>query len=291
MTAIARKMPWLDRSGRLSPLKTVVFAALFLPGIAAAVSLADGAYGAEPSKQVIHAMGLWTIRLILVALAITPAMQIFKLPRLLIARRMIGVAAFTYALLHFIAYIVQQHFDLAKVASEIWLRFYLAIGFVTLLILLALALTSTDAMIRRMGSRRWALLHKLIYAGGVLAFMHYIIQVKLDVTEPTIFAGLFIWLMLYRGVLWTAGHKRAVQPLTLLALAFAACALTMAGEAGGYTLFTHIDGARVFDANFTFAAGLRPGWYALIFGLIVAGAAFARTQFVPASRRAKTVAA
>jgi sulfoxide reductase heme-binding subunit YedZ len=284
-------MPWLDRSGRFSPLKSVVFASLFLPGIAAAVNLADGAFGAEPSKLVIHAMGLWTIRLILVALAITPAMQIFKLPRLLIVRRMIGVAAFTYALLHFSAYIVQQHFDLSKVASEIWLRFYLTIGFITLLILLALAVTSTDAMIRRMGSRRWTLLHRLIYAAGVLAFIHYIIQVKLDVTEPTIFAGVFIWLMLYRAVLWTLGQKRAVQPLALLVLAFVAGALTMAGEAGGYTLFTHIDGARVFDANFTLAPGLRPGWYALIFGLIVTVAAFVRAQFLPASNRAKAVAA
>lgn len=289
MTASFRKFPWLDRSGRFSPLKTAVFLSLFLPGIAAAINLADGAFGAEPSKLVIHAMGLWTIRLILIALAITPAMQIFKLPRLLIVRRMVGVAAFTYALLHFSAYIVQQHFDLAKVTSEIWLRFYLTIGFVTLLILLALAVTSTDAMIRRMGSRRWTLLHRLIYAAGALAFIHYIIQVKLDVTEPTIFAGIFIWLMLYRAVLWTLGQKRAARPLTLLALAFVAGVLTMAGEAGGYTLFTHIDGARVFDANFTLAAGLRPGWYALIFGLIIACAAFIRAQFLP--NRTKAVVA
>ena len=82
MTAYFRKLPWLDRSGRFSPLKASVFAALFLPGLAAAVNLADGAFMAEPSKQVIHAMGLWTFRLILLALLITPAMQIFKLPRL-----------------------------------------------------------------------------------------------------------------------------------------------------------------------------------------------------------------
>jgi methionine sulfoxide reductase heme-binding subunit len=291
MTAIIRKVQWLDRAGRFSLLKTATFAALFVPGLAAAVDLADGAFGAEPSKQVIHAMGLWTIRLILLALAVTPAMQIFKFPRLLIVRRMIGVAAFTYAALHFSAYIVQQHFNLAKVASEIYLRFYLAIGFATLLILLALAVTSTDAMIRRMGSRRWTLLHKAIYLGGVLAFVHYIVQVKLDVTEPTIFGGIFIWLMLYRVALWTLGQKRAVQPLTLLALAFAAGVLTMAGEAGGYSLFTHIDGSRVFAANFSLAAGLRPGWYALIFGLIVAGAAFARAQFWPLPNRAKPVTA
>jgi sulfoxide reductase heme-binding subunit YedZ len=281
MTARFRKPPWLDRSGRFSPMKAAVFAALFLPGLAAAVDLADGTFGAEPSKQVIHAFGLWTFRLILLALLVTPAMQIFRLPRLLIVRRMIGVAAFVYGALHLCAYVVQQHFDLTKVASEIYLRFYLAIGLTALLILLALAVTSTDAMIRRMGSRNWNWLHRLIYAAAILALIHYVIQVKLDVTEPTIFGGILIWLMLYRVVLWTAGQKRAVQPLTLAALAFASCALTMIGEAGIYSLFTPIDGTRVFDANFSLIAGLRPGWYALVFGSAVAIAATARSRFVP----------
>lgn len=278
MTALSRKLPWFDRSGRFSPLKTIVFAALFLPGIAALINLANGAYGAEPAKEVIHAMGLWTFRLILIALLVTPAMQIFKLPRLLIVRRMIGVAAFVYGALHFSAYVVQQHFDFAKVGSEIYLRFYLAIGLMVLLILFALAATSTDAMIRRMGSRNWARLHKFIYAGTILALIHYIIQVKLDVTEPTIFGGFLVWLMLYRVTLWTLGQKRAVQPAMLFAIAILSGALTMAGEAAIFSLFTPLDGARVFDANFSLIAGLRPGWYALIFGLVIALAAFAKTR-------------
>ena len=286
MTALSRKLPWLDRAGRFSPLKASVFAALFLPGLAAAVNLADGTFGAEPSKQVIHAFGLWTFRLILLALLITPAMQIFKFPRLLIVRRMIGVAAFVYGALHLCAYIVQQHFDLTKVASEIYLRFYLAIGLSALLILLALAVTSTDAMIRRMGSRNWNLLHRLVYAAAILALIHYVIQAKLDVTEPTIFGGILIWLMLYRVVLWTAGARRAVQPLTLFVLAIASAALTMIGEAGIYSLFTPIDGARVFDANFTLIAGLRPGWYALAFGLALAIVAVVRGYLIPVRRGA-----
>ena len=281
-----RKLPWLDRAGRFSPLKAAVFAGLFLPGLAAAVDLADGTFGAEPSKQVIHAFGLWTFRLILLALLITPAMQIFKFPKLLIVRRMIGVGAFVYGALHLSAYVVQQHFDLAKVASEIYLRFYLAIGLSALLILLALAVTSTDAMIRRMGSRNWNWLHRLVYAAAILALIHYVIQSKLDVTEPTIFGGILIWLMLYRAVLWTAGVKRAAQPLTLFALAIASCALTMTGEAAIYSLFTPIDGGRVFDANFSLIAGLRPGWYALLFGLAIAIAARARAYVSPIRRAA-----
>ena len=279
-----KKLPWFDRSGRFSLMKTAVFAGLFLPGLVAAVNLADGTFGAEPSKQVIHALGLWTFRLMLIALLITPAMQIFKLPRLLIVRRMIGVAAFVYGTLHLSAYVVQQHFDFAKVGSEIYLRFYLAIGLGALLILLALAITSTDAMIRRMGSRNWTRLHRLVYIAAIFALIHYVIQSKLDVTEPTIFGGILIWLMLYRVVLWSAGVKRAANPLTLVALAIASAALAMFGEAAIFTLFTPIDGTRVFDANFSLDVGLRPGWYALAFGLTLALMA-ALKQIAPQAQR------
>jgi sulfoxide reductase heme-binding subunit YedZ len=150
-----RKAPWRDRAGRFAPLKALVFAGLFAPAVVAAIHLADGTFAAEPAKETIHALGLWTIRLIFLALAITPAMQIFRYPKLVTVRRMIGVAAFAYAIAHLCAYVVQQNFDLAKVASEIVLRFYLAIGIATLLILAALAATSTDAMVKRMGAKRW----------------------------------------------------------------------------------------------------------------------------------------
>jgi len=284
------KAPWLDRGGRFVPLKALTFAALFAPAAAAAINLLDGSFAAEPAKQVIHALGLWTFRLILLALAVTPAVQIFRYPKLLTLRRMIGVGAFAYALAHLCAYVVQQNFDLAKVASEIALRFYLAIGFSVLLILAALAATSTDAMIRRLGAKRWNALHRMVYAGAALALVHYFIQAKLVVTEPTVFAGLFLWLMGYRAVAWRAGQRVAVRPLVLGALAIAATALTMIGEAAGYTLLTPVDGSQVLSANLTLAAGLRPGWYVLIFGMAVTVAAFVRGRFVPAPRRASAVA-
>jgi sulfoxide reductase heme-binding subunit YedZ len=291
MSSRPRKAPWLDRAGRLSLLKTVVFVALFAPGAAAAVDLADGAFMAEPAKQVVHALGLWAVRLILLSLLVTPAMQIFRLPKLLLVRRMIGVAAFTYAFAHLVAYVAMENFDLAKVASEIWLRFYLTIGFVALLMLTALAATSTDAMIRRMGARRWQLLHRLVYVIGVLALVHYFIQAKLVVTEPTIFTGLFLWLMAYRFIMWRSGARVVAQPAALLGLALAASALTMGGEALGYTLLTPVDGMKVFQANFTFIAGIRPGWYVLMVGVAIALAAVVRGWVSPAPQRRATVAA
>lgn len=290
MTAMIAKAPWNDRAGRFSWLKTIVFTGLFAPALFAFVQLLDGSVAAEPAKETVHTLGLWTFRLILLALAITPAMQIFRLPKLLTVRRMIGVAAFAYAAAHLAGYVVMENFDLAKVAGEIVLRFYLTIGLAGLLILAALAATSTDAAIRKMGARRWALLHRLVYIAGVLGLIHYFIQAKLVVTEPTIFAGLFIWLMAYRAVLWKFGMRVAPRPSVLLGLAVAASALTMAGEAAGYTLFTPVDGMMVFDANFTFVAGVRPGWWVLIAGVAVSAAALLRGWIAPLPKRAVAAA-
>ena len=184
--------PWNDYSGRLSPLKLVVFVALFVPAGWVAFAYGFGLLGARPLNEAIHQIGLWTIRLIFLALAVTPLRQILQWPRLILVRRMIGVAAFAYVLIHFSLYTASEAFDLAKVASEIVLRFYLTIGFAALLGLAALAATSTDGMVRRLGGKRWQLLHRLVYAIGVLAVIHYCFQSKLDRWEPTIMAGLLV---------------------------------------------------------------------------------------------------
>ena len=184
--------PWTDRSGRLSLLKVSVFAGLFGPAIWTFYRLMAGFYMAEPAKSVNHELGLWAFRLLLLSLAITPAMQIFRLPRLIIIRRMVGVAAFAYAFSHICAYTAMENFHIGKVISEIFARFYLTIGFAGLLILGVLTATSVDAAVRKMGTRAWLRLHRLVYLATVLALIHYFIQSKLVVTEPTIFAGLFV---------------------------------------------------------------------------------------------------
>ncbi len=278
--------PWRDRAGRVSTLKAVVFAGLVLPALATLIQLLNGDFMAEPAKQVVHALGLWTFRLILLSLAVTPAMQIFRWPRLILVRRMIGVAAFAYVSAHLIGYAAMENFDLAKVGSEIVTRIYLIIGLSALLILAALAATSTDAMVRRMGAKRWALLHRAVYVAGVLGTIHYFMQTKLVVTEPTIFAGFFVWLMVYRALLWSFGMRVVTRASVLAGIAVAAAALTMAGEALGYTLFTPVNGMMVFDANFTFVAGIRPGWWVLAFGIGVTAVALLRGWIAPLPKRA-----
>lgn len=251
-------MPWLDRGGRFAPLKTIVFLALFVPGLDIAWDYQTGALGPRYLNEIIHATGLWAIRLLLLSLAVTPIRQILRRPELVTIRRMIGVASFVYALIHFLFFIVDSNFRAGFIVQEIALRLYLTIGFVTFVILLALALTSTDAMVRRLGGKRWQQLHWAAYPAGALALAHHVMQTKLNVSEATFYAGMFVWLMGYR--LLARGSMPSLPKLALLAVGVAA--LTVAGEAAGYGLFTGIPWRRVLEANWVLI-GERPGWVVL----------------------------
>src|SRR5262245_30119856 len=121
-------LPWLDRAGRFSPLKSVVLALLCAPGLWLAWRLAAGQLGPRPINEVILQTGLWTIRLLLVTLAITPLRQLLRWPQLVSVRRMIGVAAFAYGAAHLTAFAADQAFHLGVVVTEIVSRFYLTIG-------------------------------------------------------------------------------------------------------------------------------------------------------------------
>ena len=192
-------VPWRDRRGRLLPFKAAVLAAVFVPGLLTAFWLADGDLGARPVIEAIHETGLWAVRFLLIALAVTPLRAALDWGKLLLVRRMLGLTALAYAVAHFSLYIVDEGGNLLLVASEIVHRFYLTIGFVVLLGLIALGATSTDAAIRRMG-RWWKRLHRLSYPLGVLALLHYFIQSKANVSEPVFVAGLYVWLMLWRAL-------------------------------------------------------------------------------------------
>jgi sulfoxide reductase heme-binding subunit YedZ len=164
-------------------------------------------------------------------------------------------------------------FDLWKVATEIVLRLYLTIGFIALAGLVALAATSTDAMVRRLGSARWQRLHQLVYAIALLALIHFFQQTKADVWVPTFTAGLFVWLMGYRLMMrWRVmrSHNGAPTALALLVLAVAAAALVIAGEAVGIGLYYNVSPLLVLQSAFEFDLEMiRPGWLVLVAGLCV----------------------
>jgi sulfoxide reductase heme-binding subunit YedZ len=277
------KYPWNDYSGKLSPLKLSVFVALFLPASWTAIAFVTGNLGARPLTEAIHQQGLWTIRLILVALAITPLKAILQWQRLILVRRMVGVAAFAYVMLHFSLYTVDQNFNLVTVASEIVKRIYLTIGFTALVGLATLAATSTDAMVRRLG-RKWQALHRLVYVICVLGLIHYSMQSKLEQWEPTIADGIFVWLMGYR-LLASKFAVRGRLPLGWIAgLGVIATVLTGLGEA---LYFYHAFGVgpeRVLGADFSLQTGVRPAVIVFAFSLIVLAAGLLCTRLAPPPR-------
>ncbi|WP_040620528.1 sulfite oxidase heme-binding subunit YedZ [Rhodovulum sp. PH10] len=264
-------MPFLrERNGRWSMPKIVAFGLVLLPALWLAVRAAAGDLGPRPWEEAIHATGSWAVRFLLLSLAVTPARQVFSAPKLILTRRIVGVAVFCYAALHLALYVGDQKLDVVKVASEIALRIYLTIGFVALLGLLALAVTSTDAMVRKLGQRRWQMLHRLAYPIAMLAILHFLMQTKLDVTESMTMAGFLAWLLLYRLAHRFLGDLGAGR---LAALGVVAACATAAGEAAWYGLTTGVPASLVLAANLDPALALRPAARVLITGLGVALAA------------------
>src|SRR5215471_3004178 len=275
-------MPFLrERSGRWSLVKTVAFTASILPALWIGYQAATGDLGARPVTEAIHQAGDWTLRLLLLTLAVTPAQRVLHYPRIAPARRILGVACACYAGLHLSLYALDQHFDLFKVASEIVLRIYLLIGALALTGLIALAATSTDAAISRLGPGRWNSLHRLVYGIALLAIVHFFIQSKLETYQPVLMAGFLIWLLAYRFLYRRNGE---ITPLHLLMLAIAVAAVTAVSEAMLYTFTSGVDGRLVLLAHFDIDMEVRPAWWVLAAGLTVAALAFWRQK--PARQRA-----
>jgi methionine sulfoxide reductase heme-binding subunit len=184
--------------------------------------------------------------------------------------------------LHLTLYVVQEKLDLAKVASEIVLRVYLTVGFVTLIGLMILAITSTDGMVKRLGGSRWQALHRIVYGLAVLAVAHFLMQTKLDVSQSMMMAGFLVWLLAYRLARHILGE---IGPWRLAVLAFLAAAATAVGEAAWYGISTGVDAKRVLAANLDIAYGLRPAVWVLVVGLAIGGAAILRALTTTPTRR------
>lgn len=273
LTSLIPYTPWTDRRGQLSWLRLAVFAGLLLPACRIVFDQAFGPVLAEPYEAALHSAGDWAVRFLLLTLAVTPARRIFAWNRVAGVRRMTGVAVLAYALLHLGLYAAQEQWNLLKVASEIAQRFYLTIGFAALIGLSVLGATSFDAAIRRLG-RGWQRLHSLVYAIGVLALVHFFLQSKSDVGEPTLMAGLFGLLMLYRLAARTG--LDIANPGVLAGCAALAAAATAGMEYAWYALATGIPADRVFLANFDVATAIRPAAWVGLAGLGVAAAALVR---------------
>jgi sulfoxide reductase heme-binding subunit YedZ len=154
--------------------------------------------GADPVKRLIHACGITALNLLLITLAVTPLRRLTHWNDLIRLRRMLGLFAFFYVLLHFTVYAwLDQQLKLAAIGADILKRPYITIGMLALLLLIPLAVTSTNRMMRRLG-RRWTTLHKLVYVITGLGLWHFWWQVKKDIREPLIYVAIFAVLMAFR---------------------------------------------------------------------------------------------
>jgi sulfoxide reductase heme-binding subunit YedZ len=266
-------------------MKRAVLVALFVPGAWIAASYFLGTLGARPLNEAIREFGLWTLRLTFIALTVTPLRQLLRWPFLALVRRRIGVAAFCYGAAHLSLYTAQQQFDIPHVAAEIALRIYLTIGFAALLCLAALAATSTDRMVRRLGPRRWQRLHRLVYLIGVLACVHFFMQAKLEVWEPTVMGGILLWLLGYRGLMRLLGARGRLPLPWVIALGLAATALTGLGEVAWFWWLSGADPLRILAVEFTFQTGVRPAAIVLLWSLLVTAGAALRALPARATRR------
>jgi sulfoxide reductase heme-binding subunit YedZ len=194
-------------------------------------------------------------------------------------------------MIHLLLYTADEKFDLAQVASEIYLRIYLTIGFAGILCLFALAVTSTDGMVARMGIRTWRRLHRLVFVVALLGSIHFFMQAKADVWEPLWMSGLFVWLVAYRLIAWQRNLRAGLSATWLFVLAPLIGLLTALGEALYYHLVNGVDPLLVLQANLGTMAGIRPSWIVLTVGLIIAVAGVLRgagkrraTRTAPAPR-------
>ncbi|HKU43934.1 MAG TPA: protein-methionine-sulfoxide reductase heme-binding subunit MsrQ [Polyangiales bacterium] len=180
-------------------LKPGVLIGALLPLAAIVVEAVSGKLGADPVAIALNRLGLLALILLLACLSATPARLLFKVSWPLRLRRMLGLLAFFYASLHFLVYAwVDQGWDLQAILADVTKRKFITVGFLALLTLLPLALTSNARARKKLGPRRWQRLHRLVYVAACLAAVHFLWRVKRDLTEPLAYAGVLGLLLFVR---------------------------------------------------------------------------------------------
>ncbi|HWY52848.1 MAG TPA: protein-methionine-sulfoxide reductase heme-binding subunit MsrQ [Terriglobales bacterium] len=191
--------------------KPVVFLACLIPLALLGWKAYSGGLGANPIEVITHATGDWTLRFLLITLAVTPVRKLTGQLWLIRYRRMFGLFAFFYATLHFLTYIwLDKLFDLHEMLHDVAKRRFITVGFTGFVLLIPLALTSTTGWIRRLGGKRWQALHRLIYFSAIAGVIHYWWLVKADIRAPLKYGAILAVLLGYRIVVW-AGPKLAAH--------------------------------------------------------------------------------
>lgn len=178
--------------------KPLIFILCLMPFVMLVTGAIQNTLGPNPVEEMIRTLGDWGIYFLLIGLVISPARKVFNLGWLIQYRRMIGLFAFFYVCMHFLSYIwFDQFFDFNEIIKDIIKRPFITIGFICFLMLIPLALTSTNAMMRRL-KKNWTRLHKLVYPVSILALLHYFMMIKADYLVPGILLLILSVLLGYR---------------------------------------------------------------------------------------------
>lgn len=197
-------------AGAIRAIKAVVFALALLPFARLVGGFFLDRLGVNPIETITRSTGTWTLVFLLITLTVTPLRRITGWNWLLRLRRMLGLFAFFYVCLHFTTYIwLDQFFDWRGIVKDIAKRPFITVGFSAFVLLIPLAATSTNAMVKRLGAARWLALHKLVYLIGMLGVVHYWWLVKKDITQPAIYGAVLAVLLGYRLVVRYAESRQA----------------------------------------------------------------------------------
>ena len=190
-------------------IKPVAISALLLPLAKIGWDAFAGGLGANPVEAVQNRLGFWAITLLAVSLVPTPAKELLGVGWLQRLRRVLGVTAFAYALLHFLFYVgVDKFFDWRTISTDLTKRPFIMVGFAALLCLTPLAITSTDGWVKRLGFKAWKRIHRFAYLAAALAVVHFVWRVKADLRRPLLFAAIFLVLLAARLPGWVRAARR-----------------------------------------------------------------------------------
>jgi methionine sulfoxide reductase heme-binding subunit len=188
-------------------------AAIFILCLVPLANLIWGYYKQEltlnPIEYITHATGDWTIRFLMITLSITPLRMLTRQPQLIRFRRMLGLFAFFYGLLHLTTWVwLDKFFDVHEMIADVLKRRFITAGMTGLALMTPLAITSTAGWVRRLGYVRWQKLHRLIYFSALAGVVHYIWLVKSDLRLPELYLSIFTLLMAYRAVVWLVDRRK-----------------------------------------------------------------------------------
>lgn len=192
---------------QIAYLKLALFIACLIPGTRLLAAAALAAFGPDPVAEITHTTGIWSLNLLMTTLAVTPLRRILGWNWLMRLRRTLALYAFFYACLHVLAYLIfDQFFDWREILKDMAFRPYIAAGCLAFALMIPLALTSTNTMMKRMGGRNWKLLHRLTYGIAIAAVFHYLWLVKRDITLPA------YYILALLGLFWARWTGTSLNP-------------------------------------------------------------------------------